>query len=150
MSPSALEMMRRRAAMVASGQLWDKSTGISYEDHCREAVADAVARGHSDPANLRQILIWTTNRKTAPTAEAYLAEHRADPELLKALVSIALEGEDAGDGPWAAANAIADYPGIMLLPYKTELEAVAGEQWSYLHLPARKALEKIAAVGGVT
>ena len=134
--------------------MWHRDSGISYDEYRRvavaDAVADAVARGHADPANLREILIWTTNTTTAPTAEGYLAQHRADPALLKALVAIALEGEDAGDGPWAAANTIADYPADMLLPYKSDLETVAREQWSYLHVPARAALAKIAAVGGAT
>jgi len=135
--------MLRRAS---SAGVWNKESGISYEEHCRLALAQAMAQGHADPANLRKILIATANMDTAPTANKYLEQHRADPELLKALIAIALEGEDAGDGPWTAANTIAEYPGAMLVPYKAELEAIAREQWSYLHLPAREALAKIAAV----
>jgi hypothetical protein len=142
MSPSRLEMLRR--ASVAG--VWNKESGISYEEHCRLALEQAIAQGHTDPANLRKILISTTNMKTAPMANAYLAQHREDPELLKALIAIALEGEDAGDGPWTAASAIADYPGAMLVPYKTELETIAREQWVNLHGPDREALAKIEAV----
>lgn len=125
--------------------VWHGHSDISYAEYSLKAVADAVARGHSDPAALREILTWTTDSNTAPTAEAYLAQHRNDPELLKALIAIALEGEDAGDGPWAAANAIAEYPAAMLALHKSSLKQLAREQWSYLHVPARKALAKVAA-----
>ena len=64
------------------------------------------------------------------------------------LVAIALEGDDAGDAPWAAANIIPDFPAEMLLSHKPSLETLAAEQWTYLHIPGRRALEKIA-VGGV-
>ncbi len=144
MSPSRLEMLRR----ASSAGVWNKESGISYDEHCRLALEQALAQGYTDPANLRRILIATTNMKTAPTANRYLEQHRADPELLKALIAIALEGEDAGDGPWTAAYTIAEYPGAMLVPYKTELQAIAQEEWSNLHVPARKALGKIAAAEG--
>jgi hypothetical protein len=63
-------------------------------------------------------------------------------------MAIALEGEDAGDAPWAAANTIADFPADMLLPHKASLEKLAAEQWTYLHVPGRRALEKIRDSGG--
>jgi hypothetical protein len=65
-------------------------------------------------------------------------------------MNIALEGEDAGDAPWAAANTIADFPADMLLPHKRSLERLAAEQWTYLQVPARRALAKIAALGSAT
>ncbi len=119
---------------------------MSYDEDCRRWVADAIAKGHSDPADLREILVWTTCRVTAQAAEIYLARHRTDPELLNSLVAIALEGEDAGDAPWAAANTIAKYPGAMLVHHKASLESIAREQWMYLHVPAREALAKVEAV----
>jgi len=125
--------------------MWHERSGLSYNEYCRRAVADAVARGHGDPANLRQILIWTTNKTTASTAEAYLAQHQSDPQLLNCLVATALEGEDAGDAPWAAANIIAGYPAATLLPHKASLEQLARHPWMYLHVPGRRALAKFAA-----
>jgi hypothetical protein len=123
-------------------------SGVSYDERCRRAVADALARGHADPANRRQILVWTTNKATAPTVEAYFAHHRNDPRLLQSLIAIALEGEDAGDTPWAAANTIAHYPGAMLRAHRASLEQLAEHPWAYLHVPARQALAKIAATRG--
>ncbi|HEV7301967.1 MAG TPA: hypothetical protein VGN72_21710 [Tepidisphaeraceae bacterium] len=123
------------------------SSESSYADQRRRVCEAAAARGYEDPASLRELLICTTST-TAPMAEAYFAERRNDPKLLSLLVAIALEGEDAGDAPWAAANTIADFPAEMLLPHKSSLETLAAEQWSYLHVPGRQALEKIAAAGG--
>ena len=124
------------------------SSESSYADQRRRVCEAAAARGYEDPASLRELLICTTSTVTAPMAEAYFAERRNDPKLLSLLVAIALEGEDAGDAPWAAANTIADFPAEMLLPHKLSLEKLAAEQWTYLHVPGRRALEKVAAVGG--
>ena len=130
--------------------MWHKDSGISYDEHCRRAVDAAVARGHGDLANLREILTWTTNMTTAPIAEAYLAAHRGDAKLLRSLVDLALDNADGFDWSWAAANTIADYPGTMLLPHKASLEQLAREELAYLHVPSQRALAKIAAVGSAT
>jgi hypothetical protein len=123
---------------------------LRYGQERMRAVTQAAARGHHDQRSLRELLISTTDRNTAPVATAYFAEHRQDSELLRALMNIALEGEDAGDAPWAAANTIADFPANMLLPHRESLEKLAREQWEYLHVPAKIALAKIAAAGGGT
>src|SRR4029078_4815204 len=64
----------------------------------------AAAKGYEDPESLRELLICTTSTVTAPMAEAYFAERRNDAKLLNLLMAIALEGEDAGDAPFAAVN----------------------------------------------
>ena len=123
------------------------SSRSSYADERRQACEAAAANGYEDPASLRELLIRTTSTVTAPLAEAYFAEHRSDAKLLSLLVEIALEGEDAGDAPWAAANTIADFPAEMLWPHKKSLEKLAAQQWTYLHVPGGRALAKIAAAG---
>ena len=120
----------------------------NYKNERRKAFAEAAAKGYEHPESLRELLICTTDTTTAPMAEVYFAEHRSDPKLLQLLVEIALEGEDAGDAPWAAANTIADFPASMLLVHQDSLEQLAREQWTYLHVPARQALAKIAAANG--
>src|SRR6185295_5095773 len=88
-----------------------------YEEGEIAAASAALAQGHTDPKNLRELLIWTTSKTTCAAVEAYFQKHHHDKELLKALFAIALEGEDAGDAPWAAANTIADFPASMLVPH---------------------------------
>ena len=119
----------------------------SYEDERRRVCEAAAANGYEDPDSLRELLICTTSIVTAPISKAYFAERRNDARLLGLLVAIALEGEDAGDAPWAAANTIADFPAELLLPHKQSLEQLAAEEWTYLHIPGRLALAKIAAAG---
>jgi len=123
------------------------SSESSYADERRQVCAAAAANGYEDPHSLRELLICTTSKLTAPIAEAYFAALRNDPELLSLLVAIALEGEDAGDAPWAAANMIAEFSAEMLLPHELSLQQLAAEQWTYLHIPGRRALAKIAAAG---
>jgi hypothetical protein len=124
------------------------SSESNYQDDCRRVCEAAVANGYEDSDSLRELLICTTSTVTAPMAEAYFAERRDNAKLLALLVAIALEGEDAGDAPWAAANTIADFPAEMLLPHEQSLEQLAAEEWTYLHVPGRRALAKIAAAGG--
>ena len=124
------------------------ASDTSYREWRLRVVAEAVAKGHRDPANLRELSICTTDRDTAPVAEKYFAEHRQDADLLRSLVEVALEGDDAGDAPWAAANIIESFPGSMLLLHKDGLERLAREEWEYLRLPATRALAKIAASEG--
>jgi hypothetical protein len=115
-----------------------------YESRSREAAAEAIKRGHGDIANLRELLIWTTSKTTAKTVEAYFARHHSDRELLRNLFAIALEGEDAGDAPWAAANVLAEFPASMLRDHKNELLTLSKFEWNYLKTPALKALSKLA------
>jgi hypothetical protein len=89
------------------------------------ALNTAVAKGHKDIVSLRELLICTTDKTTVAGANAYFQQHQNDVELLSALMQIALEGDDAGDAPWAAANVIADFPAAMLLPHKSSLEQLA-------------------------
>ena len=120
-------------------------TNDSYREQSIKAASAVLEKGHSDPANLRELLIWTTSKTTCEMVEAYFKKHHADPALLQALFAIAAEGEDAGDAPWAAANTIADFPASMLAKHRSELVELSKHQWSYLSKPAQDALAKIAA-----
>ncbi len=84
-----------------------------------------MAKGHTDSANLHELLILTTNKITSDTVNAYFNKQHHDPILLAHLMQIALEGEDAGDASWAAANIIAGFPSIMLAKHKRELEILS-------------------------
>lgn len=77
---------------------------------------------------------------------AYFRKHLDDREFLESLLEIALEGEDAGDAPWAAANLIVEFPASMLAKHEAALRQLSGEQWIYLNRPANEALAKIAAL----
>jgi hypothetical protein len=115
----------------------------SYREREIQAAKAALAKGHADPANLRELLIWTTSKNTAELIESYFATQHCDAALLSALFAIAAEGEDAGDAPWAAANTISDFPAEMLKPHKDELVELSQHQWTYLSKPAKDALVKI-------
>ena len=115
-----------------------------YEQKSVAAAADAIQRGHSDTSNLRELLIWTTSKATAPLVGDYFASHLRDKDLLRHLVAIALEGDDAGDAPWAAANVIAEFPPELLASQRPALEELAAHPWAYLHVPAKAALAKLA------
>ena len=119
------------------------SDNSSYQEGELQAASEAITKGHSDPENLRELLIWTTSKTTCSLINAYFEKHHHDKELLKALIIIALEGEDAGDAPWAAANTIADFPASMLVEHKSALVELSKYEWDYLKQPALKALEKI-------
>ena len=121
------------------------TAGSEYEERERKAAFEATAKGHADPANLRELLIWTTSKTTRAAIEAYFRKHHHDKALLAALVSIALEGEDAGDAPWAAANTLAEFPASMLMEHKAALVDLSKRDWDYLNNPARAALRKIDA-----
>lgn len=108
-----------------------------------KAVKEAIAKGHRDPAALRELLIATTSTVTAPKAMDYFRRHLDDGDLLASLFSIAAEGEDMGDAPWAAANVIEEFPPELLGPHRNELEKLAAHPWMYLHDPARRALAKL-------
>jgi hypothetical protein len=114
-----------------------------YEKRSRDAASVAISKGHVDAANLRELLIWTTSGTTEPMVSEYFSRHLDDEQLLSALFKIALEGEDSGDAPWAAANIIAEFPATLLARHKPELHALADEQWDYLNRPARAALAKL-------
>jgi len=73
----------------------------------------------------------------------YFRQHLHDPNLLSALVTIALEGEDAGDAPWAAANTIEEFPVELLAPHEASLRQLSEETWIYLSDPAKRALAKL-------
>lgn len=114
-----------------------------YRQQSLSAAKAAMLRGHDNIENLREILIWTTANTTTDFVAAYFAEHLDDPELVASLVSIALEGEDAGDGPWAAANALTAFPPAMLLPHREAIVKLSQYDWNYLNGPARKILAKL-------
>jgi hypothetical protein len=114
-----------------------------YEKWLRSHLAASIAKGHKDPANLRELLICTTLRTTVADAEAYFVAQHQDPSLVETLIKIALEGEDAGDAPWAAANVLLDFPSPMLRKHQAALQKLASHPWAYLSEPAKKALEKI-------
>lgn len=112
-----------------------------------ELTAQAAKVGHKDPASLKQLLIATTSTATREIAKAYFQSHLNDDGLLEALVPIALEGEDAGDAPWAAANVITEFPASLLKKHEAALIQLGTENWVYLSRPAKKALDKIAQAG---
>nr|WP_321360530.1 hypothetical protein [uncultured Hyphomonas sp.] len=111
-----------------------------------EAAGCAVAKGHGNIENLRELLIWTTSSSTEPLVSSYFRKHLSDRKLLSDLINIALEGEDAGDAPWAAANVITMFPPELLEAHRAELETLSREQWDYLNVPAKEALAKLSAL----
>ena len=119
------------------------TTFTPYQERELQAAAAAIQRGHTDEAALRELLVLTTSKTTRERVEQYLTPHLRDRRLIEALVAIALEGEDAGDAPWAAANLLAEAPAEVLRPYETALVELSEHQWSYLNLPAQKALAKL-------
>ena len=118
-------------------------TQSAYEKKQLEDAARAIAQGHGEESNLRELLILTTSKTTYPMISLYFRQHHHDKELLRALVSIALEGEDAGDAPWAAANTIAEFPRSMLIEHKAALLQLSEHDWDYLKTPALAALAKL-------
>ena len=116
----------------------------AYQEQEMQFAAAAIAKGHQDPGSLRELLICTTSKTTYPLVNSYFHQHHHDKELLEALFLIAMEGEDVGDAPWAAANTIADFPGLMLREHKAELLELSKHEWMYLKVPAQEALNKIA------
>jgi hypothetical protein len=114
-----------------------------YREKSRSAAKSALARGHKDIKNLREILIWTTSRTTVDLVESYFAKHLGDRELVESLVSIALEGEDAGDAPWAAANTLMVFPDAILLPHRAAMIELSHHNWDYLSGPAKEILARL-------
>jgi hypothetical protein len=114
-----------------------------YEERELHAAAAAIARGYQDAAALRELLIWTTSKTTCARVEEYLKPHLGEANLVCSLVVIALEGEDSGDAPWAAANLLAEAPAGALRPHEAALAELSAHSWSYLSVPARMALAKV-------
>lgn len=114
-----------------------------YRQRSLTAARAAVMLGHNDIRDLREILIWTTSSVTAELVEAYFAEHLDDRELVASLVSIALEGDDAGDAPWAAANTLTAFSSAMLLPYREAIVELSQYDWDYLNRPAKRILSRL-------
>jgi hypothetical protein len=115
-----------------------------YSNAALSAARLAISKGHKDPANLRELLIWTTSASTSPIVDEYFSQHYEDGTLLVALIDIALEGDDMGDAPWAAANTIADFPAHMLREHIAALVTLSEYDWMYLKQPALKALAKLS------
>ena len=115
-----------------------------YANGAISAARLAISKGHKDPANLRELLIWTTSKPTRTIVDEYFSQHHDDGALLVALIDIALEGEDMGDAPWAAANTIADFPVHMLKEHVAALVTLSEYDWMYLKQPALKALSKLS------
>ena len=83
-----------------------------YIAESHKALKIALEMGHSNPGALRELLIGTTSRITYAPVIEYFRGHLTDRHLLRDLIAIALEGEDNGDAPWAAANVITEFPEI--------------------------------------
>src|SRR5471030_1111191 len=96
-----------------------------YANAALAAARLAISKGHQDLANLRELLIWTTATPTSAIVDEYFSQHYEDGALLRALIDIALEGEDMGDAPWAAANTIAEFPAHMLQEHAASLVALS-------------------------
>ena len=121
--------------------------GRNHEKQLLQSAVAAMSKSYLDPENLRELLIFTTSKTTSQMVEQHFARHRDDADLLSALVAIALEGEDAGDAPWAAANVLAEFPASLLAMHEASLYELSQHPWSYLHSPAQHALAKIRANG---
>ncbi|HKY22529.1 MAG TPA: hypothetical protein VJM31_15055 [Vicinamibacterales bacterium] len=117
----------------------------TYEEQSIAAARAAIEKGWRDPVALRELLIWTTAKTTIQLVEDYLAEHRHEAALLEALLTIAEEGEDCGDAPWAAANQLEEFSPEMLQPHASRLEVLSQHPWMYLADPAVRALHKVRA-----
>lgn len=115
-----------------------------YANAALSAARLAISKGHNDLANLRELLIWTTSTSTSAIVDEYFSQHYEDGALLVALIDIALEGDDMGDAPWAAANTIADFPAHMLREHVAALVTLSEYDWMYLKEPALKALSKLS------
>jgi hypothetical protein len=124
-----------------------KKTGMgiekSYEEKSIEKAKLLIQKGYESPSVLRELLICTTSKYTCPMVMDYFNTHIQNSELLDLLFSIALEGDDSGDAPWAAANVISEFSGELLAPYKNKLLELASYEWDYLRIPAEEALNKI-------
>src|SRR4051812_23361300 len=92
-----------------------------YQEGKLHAVAAVIARGYQDATALRELLIWTTSQTTCASVEEYLKPHLGEATLVNSLVVIALEGDDSGDAPWAAANLLAEAPAGALRPHEGAL-----------------------------
>jgi hypothetical protein len=117
----------------------------SYRDQELKLASEAIRKGHRDAENLRALLVCTTSETTSQMVEQYFSTQHHNKELLQSLVAIALEGEDSGDAPWAAANVLAEFPAALLSEHKAKLKELSEHPWSYLHVPARQAMAKLAA-----
>src|SRR6185295_13935814 len=102
----------------------------AYRARAISQATAAIAIGHADEKNLRELLILTTDGNSAPMVMEYFRRHIGDRELLKNLVKIALEGEDEGDAPWAAANTIVEFPVELLKEHEADLQLLSQEQWT--------------------
>ena len=102
-----------------------------------------MERGYQDAAALRELVVWTTSKTTRASVEDYLRPHLGEAALVEALVALALEGEDVGDAPWAAANLFAEAPADALRPHEAALTELSTHPWSYLSVPAQKAVAKL-------
>jgi hypothetical protein len=118
-----------------------------YAASSKRAALAAIEKGHVDPENLRELVVWTTSTTTYDAVIAYFRQHLDDPAFLAQLVSLALEGDDAGDAPWGAANLLEEFPEHLLQPHCAALLELSQHSWSYLSEPAKRALAK---VGGAT
>ena len=86
--------------------------------------------------------------RALPEAQAYFAEHSADPALLKTLFEIALS--DASETVrLQACYYIAQYPENLLQAYEDDLLRLQAEEWESLSEHAIKALAKIRSKAGL-
>lgn len=115
----------------------------TYEQWSIENAEKLIKIGHKDVAILRELLICTTNKISDSIVAPYFNHFLDDEELLMNLFEIALEGDDSGDAPWAAANVISNFPATLLSNYRPQLLEIAAYDWDYLRLPAEKSLAKI-------
>jgi hypothetical protein len=114
------------------------------EERSVEYAKILIAKGHQDPEVLRELLICTTDKYSYPIVIEYFRNHLNDKMLLNRLFAVALEGDDSGDAPWAAANIIAEFPAKMLSLHKDQLLELAAYEWVYLKTPAQAALKKLS------
>lgn len=117
----------------------------TYEERSIEYAKSLIAKGHKNPEVLRELLICTTDKYSFPLVSDYFSHHLNDEVLLRRLFEVALEGDDSGDAPWAAANIISEFPAKLLSGYKEQLLELADYDWIYLKAPAQAALKKISA-----
>jgi hypothetical protein len=115
----------------------------TYEERSIERAQELINLGYRKEGVLRELLICTTSKITCSMVMENFQENYSDNQLLELLFAIALEGDDSGDAPWAAANVISEFSGLMLTPFKGQLIELSNYEWVYLKEPALEALKKV-------
>lgn len=115
----------------------------SPESKAQNALAEMISHGYGDKENLREILVAAWLKPTKQMVNTYVRQHTGEPELLRGLIEIALEGWDNGDAPTIAAGFLPDFPSELLTAFESDLQRLSREPWPGIRDPAILALGKI-------